>query len=76
MCCWRLSPSIHPPCLEITWRTSELLRLTLVHSTNGSLKEGALSLTCTPPQIIPSKLVPSSQLYLASGLKVKCGLGV
>lgn len=31
--CWGLSPSIYPG-LEVTWRTSELLRLTMVHSTN------------------------------------------
>lgn len=34
MCCWRLSPSVYTPCLMVIWRTSELARLTPVHSTN------------------------------------------
>lgn len=34
MCCWRWSPSVYLPSLEVAWRTSELLRLTLAHLTN------------------------------------------
>lgn len=70
MCCWRWSPSIYLS-LGVTWRTSELLRLTMIHSTNTQWDQKGSSLF----NLYPTQMI-SSQPSPISGVKVKCGLGI